>query len=254
MIFEEDDLKWQTIIYEMIRTGKVDPWDIDISMFSREYLKMMEQLKELNFRISGKVVLSAAILLRMKTNRLGLQEFLGMIAEPEEEVDIEPGLDDFDNEPTAMEQQIEGLANHIKHNTKKRIILDPRLDRKKERKVTVFELMGALKKAMEVDDRRKDRHAKIDNTNQPSKDFKVKKFDILGKMKKVYNRLIFFVKKRGSNTVEFSQIVPSNTKKDIIWTFVPLLHLANEGKVTLMQDKPFGKIHVELKDQGGRAK
>ena len=85
MIFQEDDLRWQTIIYEMIRTGKVDPWDIDVSQFAQEYLKIIGTLKELNFRISGKVVLTAAILLRMKTDRLGLQEFLGMIAEPEEE-------------------------------------------------------------------------------------------------------------------------------------------------------------------------
>jgi len=249
LIFQEDDLKWQTIIYELIRTGKVDPWDIDISMFSREYLKMIESWKELNFRISGKVVLSAAILLRMKTNRLGLQEFLGMIEEPEEEVDFEPGLDEFDAGPNEVEQRIEQLANHIKHNTKKKVILDPRLDRKRERKVTVFELMSALKKAMEVDDRRKDRHAKIDTEVQNRPDFKVKKFDILGKMQKVYDRLVSFIKRHGKNTVEFSQIVPSTTKKDIIWTFVPLLHLANEGKINLMQDKPFGKLFVELKDK-----
>lgn len=248
MIFEEDDLRWQTIIYEMIRTGKVDPWDIDISMFSREYLKMIEKLKELNFRISGKVVLSAAILLRMKTNRLGLQEFLGMIEEPEEDMQVEPGLEDFEEGPTEMEQRIEKLADHMKHNTKKRIILDPRLDRTRQRKVTVFELMGALKKAMEVDERRKERHAKVDEKIQKP-EYKIKKFDILGKMKKVYDRLLLFIRKHGRNTVEFYQIVPSKEKRDIIWTFVPLLHLANEGKVNLIQDKPFGKLHVSLLDK-----
>jgi segregation and condensation protein A len=247
MIFEEDDLKWQSLIYELIRTGKVDPWDIDVSHFSQEYLKMIDKMKELNFRISGKVVLTAAILLRMKTNRMGLQEFLGLIEEPEE-IPLEPGFDEFDQEPSAMEQRIEQLAQNIK-NHKKKVILDPRLDRAKERKVTVFELMTALKKAMEVDERRKHRSTtKQKEIEEQRPEFKYKKFDIMGKIKRVYDVLVIFFKKNNKNTVEFSQIIPSKNKRDIVWTFVPLLHLANEGKIELLQDKPFGKIHVHMKE------
>jgi len=248
MIFEEDDLKWQSLIYEMIRNGKVDPWDIDVSHFSQEYLKMIDKMKELNFRISGKVVLTAAILLRMKTNRMGLQEFLGLIEEPEIEEQLEAGLDDFDDSPNEVEQRIEQLAQNIK-NQKKKVILDPRLDRTKERKVTVFELMSALKKAMEVDERRQHRTKRTEKEIEEQRpDFKYKKFDILGKIKRVYDVLVIFFKKNKKNTIEFSQIVPSKEKRDIVWTFVPLLHLANEGKIELLQDKPFGKLHVRMNE------
>ncbi|MBT3583070.1 segregation/condensation protein A [Candidatus Woesearchaeota archaeon] len=247
MIFEEDDLKWQSLIYEMIRTGKVNPWDIDVSLFANEYLGMINKLKELNFRISGKVVLTAAILLRMKTNRLGLQEFLGMIEEPEPE-ELEPGLDDFDQDPNAVEQRIEQLANQIKETQTKKITLDPRLDRMRERKVTIFELMGALKKAMEVDERRDLRRTTaLKEKEETRPDFKYEKFDVLGKIKSVYDVLKMFFKKSKHSTVEFTQIIPSKKKEDIIWTFVPLLHLANQGKIELLQDKPFDKIYVELK-------
>jgi segregation and condensation protein A len=250
MIFESDDLKWQSLIYEMIRTGKVDPWDVDVSQFAQEYLGIMGKLKELNFRISGKVVLTAAILLRMKTNRLGLQEFLGMIAEPEEELEVESGLDDWgpDDKEKQIEQRIGQLAEHIK-TQKKTMVLDPRLDRMRERKVTVFELMTALKKAMEVDDRRETRRSKaLKDQKDTRPDFIYEKFDVLGKIKRVYDALQMFFKKSKRNTVEFTQIVPSKKKEDIVWTFVPLLHLANEGKIELMQAKPFDKIYVELKD------
>ncbi|MBT3940491.1 segregation/condensation protein A [Candidatus Woesearchaeota archaeon] len=249
MIFEEDDLKWQSLIYEMIRTGKVDPWDIDISQFSQEYLKIINKLKELNFRISGKVVLTAAILLRMKMNRLGLEEFLGMIAEPEEDVEVEAGLDEWNQEdPNEVEQRIDQLAKQIKQTQTKRMVLDPRLDRMRERKVTVFELMGALKKAMEVDERRQIRYKKeVKDRDDSRPDFNYEKFDILGKIKNVYDALKIFFKKSKRNTVEFTHIVPSKRKEDVIWTFVPLLHLANEGKIELIQDKPFDKIFVELK-------
>lgn len=249
MIFEEDDLKWQSLIYEMIRTGKVDPWDIDVSVFAQEYLKMIKKLKQLNFRISGKVVLAAAILLRMKTDRLGLQQFLGLIEEQEDELQ-EEAPDELNESQTEMEQRIEQVAQQI--NKHKKIALSPRLDRKRERKVTVFELMAALKKAMEVDARRVQRKKQVeDKFKQPEYDFK--KFDILGKIKKVYEALILFFKKYKKNTVEFSQIIPSKEKRDIIWTFVPLLHLANEGKIELHQDKPFSKIYIQLKEKLGAA-
>ena len=81
--------------------------------------------------------------------------------------------------------------------------------------------------------------------------FKRRKLDIFSKMKNVYSRLVTFVKTANKSTVEFTDIVPSKEKKDVIWTFVPLLHLANEGKVSLAQDKPFSKIYVELADSGG---
>ena len=109
--------------------------------------------------------------------------------------------------------------------------------------------MTALKQAMTVDDRRQNRLDNVKKEEDEKPDFKYTKFDILGKIKSVYDTLFIFFKKTKSNTVEFSQIVPSKEKKDIVWTFVPLLHLANEGKVELIQDKPFGKLHIELKDK-----
>ena len=44
-IFSDDDIKWQSIIYELIRSKKIDPWDIDLNKFSQEYLKTIENLK-----------------------------------------------------------------------------------------------------------------------------------------------------------------------------------------------------------------
>ena len=55
-ILSEDDIKWQSIIYELIRSKKIDPWDIDIQKFANEYIETIKKLKRLNFRISGKVM------------------------------------------------------------------------------------------------------------------------------------------------------------------------------------------------------
>ena len=151
-IFSDDDIKWQSIIYELIRSKKIDPWDIDLNKFSQEYLKTIENLKKLNFRISGKVVFAAAIMLKIKTKHLGLDDFILLSDEKDEEVLEEEYFDDEYLDPD--EEKIMKLSKHIRHNTKNKYLIKPRLEGPRKRKVTVVELMDALKKAIEVDRRR----------------------------------------------------------------------------------------------------
>src|SRR3990167_8829587 len=65
-----DEVTWQSIIYELVKTEQMDPWDIDVSILTQKYIEMLRSLKEHDFRISGKVVLAAAILLKLKSNKL----------------------------------------------------------------------------------------------------------------------------------------------------------------------------------------
>ena len=253
VILDEKEIRWQYLIYEMIRSGKIDPWDVDISTFSLEYLKTLEKLKEMNFRVSGKVVLAAAILLKIKTNRLGLDEFLELISEDDLEEEISSELGNFsfigDFFEDEDEEKIKKLAEQIKkENNLESFDLEPNLSRKKSRKVTVFELVSALRKAIDVDERREiKKREKLPAEKPPN--FELEKVDVRAKIKDVYSSIVHFLKVQKSNTVEFRDIVPSNEIKDIIWTFIPLLHLAHEDKVLLSQSKPFGKILVEVKEK-----
>src|SRR3989338_802620 len=65
-----DTLSWQAIIYDLINTEQLDPWDIDLSVLSQKYLERIKELEEENFFISSKVLLAAALLLRMKSEIL----------------------------------------------------------------------------------------------------------------------------------------------------------------------------------------
>lgn len=238
-IFDESNVRWQSLIYEMVRTGKINPWDIDLTHFTKEYLQMIHKLKELNFRVSGKVVLAAAILLKLKTNELGLADFLNL-TEEEPDYAIEEEAEFVDED----EQKLVNLAKHIAHNTKKEYKVEPNIYKERTRKVTVFELVSALKKALEVDERRKVRYEKVEIPE--TKQYRVKTIDIVEKIKDVFQRLKSFIVKYKRNTIEFTKIVPSSQKKDIIWTFVPLLHLATKGKLELHQSEPFGELFVEM--------
>src|SRR3989338_7652889 len=83
LIFKEDDVTWRTIIIDLAKSGKIDPWDVEISTLAQEYLKIVSKLKETNFRLSGKVISAAALLLRLKADRMGYKEFL-QLTHPEE--------------------------------------------------------------------------------------------------------------------------------------------------------------------------
>ena len=38
IIFDKDEITWQTIIYELINKGEIDPWDVDISVLTKRYI------------------------------------------------------------------------------------------------------------------------------------------------------------------------------------------------------------------------
>ncbi len=230
LIFQGDDVKWQSIIYELIREGKVDPWDIDVSILAKEYLDALRKLKQHNFRLSGKVVLAAAILLKMKTDRLGVEQLLSL-TNPE---DFPP---EFEDEGDLVDIETE------KHFTKAKLNL--RIPGVRKRKVTVFELVDALKKALEVDEKRHARQSELAEMMRP-RPINIIKVDVFSKIELVWKKLKEFVDKHKTRLLQFTQITPSKEKKDIIWTLIPLLHLAQQHKIELKQDVPFGEIFIDL--------
>lgn len=58
------------ILVYMAKTGKVDPWNIDIVDITDKYLAQMFQMKAQNLRLTGRTLLFAAILLKLKSNIL----------------------------------------------------------------------------------------------------------------------------------------------------------------------------------------
>ena len=70
MLMNEDEITWQTLIYELVKTEEMNPWDIDISQLCAKYIEAIQELQEHNFFISGKVVLAASILLKLKSFKL----------------------------------------------------------------------------------------------------------------------------------------------------------------------------------------
>ena len=223
-----DEVTWQTILYELVKTEQMDPWDIDVSTLSQRYIEMIRTLKEHDFRVSGKVLLAAAILLKMKSHRLvgeDLTELDRLLIGVEEQMD-ELGFEEPSQIPKLDEIQT----------------LIPRTPQPRKRKVSIFDLVEALEKALEVKKRRLLHSIPPLNLEAPKK-----KKDITEIIRDVYGRIKGFFINAIQGNLTFSKLLPSQSKEDKVHTFIPLLHLAQQNKIELVQDIPFGEIEVLLK-------
>ena len=230
-----DEVTWQNIIFELVKTEQMDPWDIDVSILAQRYIGMLRSLKEHDFRVSGKVLLAAAILLKMKSNKLvgeDLSELDRLLMGVEDEME-ELGI----NEETEIPKLEEISA------------LIPRTPQPRKRKVSIFDLVEALERALEVKKRRLLHSIPPLNLEAPKK-----KKDVTEIIREVYGKIKAFFVSALQGKLTFSKLLPSESKEDKVHTFIPLLHLAQQNKIELMQENPFGEIQILLKRKEEQSK
>ena len=228
MLLKEDEITWQTILYDLVKTEEMNPWDIDISLLARKYIELVKKLHEMNFAISGKVILASAILLKMKSQKLVEEDIarFELIINPIEEEFIPEGLD---------QESLETLE-------KNKIVVIPKMPQPRRRKVSLNDLISALQKALRVDQRRivRREHA----LDVPAVVPPERKTNINDLIDNIYNKIanIFKTEKK----LTFDRLVQSNRREDKIATFVPLLHLDHQRKIDLLQDEHFGDIEIKM--------
>ena len=235
ILLEKDDISWQQIIYELVRSEQMDPWDIDISLLAKKYIEMLRKLKELNFRVSGKIVLAAAILLKIKSTALVGRDMLELGRLIEQTESMEPDLIADDVNPDRIKDLLNG----------EKPVLIPRLPQPRKRKVSIHDLVRALEKALEVKERR------LMNSMPKSIIVPKKPVDITIIIKELYIKIKRFFA-AGLAKLTFDKLTPSKNKEDVVYTFVPLLHLATQRKIDMLQEVPFGEIEIKLLHQAAQ--
>lgn len=229
ILFDKDEVTWQTMLYELVKTEQMDPWDIDIKLIARKFLETLSKMKELDFRISGKIILAAAIMLKIKSIHLLENDIsnLDRLFADEPAENLLDEIQDFYEEP------IKGIENAV---------LIPKMPQPRKRKVSIFDLVNALQQAIEVKRRRVMRSIPpLSITEIPEK-----KIDISSAIKNIYTRVKLFFFKNSNGKLTFSQLVPSESKLDRVYTFIPLLHLTNQSRIDMLQQEHFGEIEIRL--------
>src|SRR3989344_524376 len=201
-----EKLSWQAIIYELINTEQLVPWDLNLVLLANKYLEKVRELEEANFFVSSKVILAAALLLRIKSEIL-LNDYI-------------QSLDDIlfgkKEDKKYVQERIE-LDEEIPQ-------LIPRTPLPRFKKVSLQELMSALGKAIQTETRRirkvvLHRQQEIETAAVLPK----KTINMQEKIKSIYGKLKEIFSNR-EERLAFSEFAGSNID-DKITTFVPLLHL-----------------------------
>jgi len=228
LIVNKDEITWQSIIYDLVNSEKMDPWNIDITLLTKRYIEVIKKLKKMDFRVSGKVLLAAALLLRIKSVRL-----------------VTKDLDELDRLFVDEDSEEELLfeEDFVEETSREEIpSLIPRTPQPRKRKLSVYDLISALEKALEVKERKLKRIIPEEEIEIPKK-----KIDIGEAIKKIYEKIKEFFSMKPKARLTFSKLVPSDKKEDKVYTFIPLLHLSHERKIDLNQYEHFGEIEILLK-------
>jgi len=219
MIIKEKS--WEELIYNIVSYEGLDPWDIDIIKLTDSFLKYIEGMKTLDFRIPAKVVLVAAILLKLKSEVLS---------------PIKGGEEGYFPEEGQLPLELAWIKEEIS-----KMSLKPPMERHVKRKVTLDELVNALKKAMKV----KDKKERVKRTLGRRLRREIgEEEDIELRIGKLMSSIDGLLMKLKSKKVEFSKIVEKWERDDIVRHFVPLLHLSSRGKVGTEQEEFFKEIFI----------
>ena len=86
-IVKEAEVDGIEILVNMAKQGKIDPWNVDIVEVTDKYLTHLFQSKAQNLRLTGRTLLFAAILLKLKSNVLEGIDILDFESQPQDDFD-----------------------------------------------------------------------------------------------------------------------------------------------------------------------
>ncbi len=224
-------IDWQEIIYDLINTEQLNPWDVNIVILTDKYLEKIQCLEEADFFVSSKVLLAASLLLRIKSEIL-LNEYIKSI---DEILFGSKEVKKYELERIELDETIPSLS--------------PKSPIPRFRKVTLQELIDSLNKAIKTENRRI--HKVIINDSalrEVGISLPKKRASIKDKIREIYDNLnSHFKQNTDKMKVSYSEFIGTEREERII-SFGPLLHLENQKRIWLAQEKHFEEIYIWLKE------
>lgn len=225
------EVGWQEIIYDLINTEQLDPWNIDLVILTAKYLEKIKEMEEADFFVSSKVLLAATLLLKIKSEIL-LNKYIKSIDEI---------LFGKEEKKKSILERIE-LDEEIPE-------LIPKLPMPRFKQVTLKELMESLNKAITTENRRIKKEVVSHSAIHEAEFFmERRRFNIKDKIKDIYDGLFaHFRDNKDNKKIPFTELT-KNDKNEKIISFLPLLHLENQKKILMEQEKHFDEIYIWLRE------
>jgi segregation and condensation protein A len=229
-------------LLKLAESGEIDPADVDIIDVTDRFLKAIAAAPKENLRQSGKVLFHASVLLRLKAEALLAHK-------------VDPGDDflDFDNDsgliydshkrPVARQITLEDLEKALVRRANNR--------QNRQRKVTLDQLVGALKEAEKIERARGERKPK--SRIQMNDFIDLRDYDdilelahdedievTIGKVEQILaGRLAI-----GATLDLLDLIHLLGKRNDWVDAFLAVLFLSNAGKIVLEQTSFYGPLTI----------
>ncbi len=215
---------WREMLLDLVASRKLNPWNIDIVEITTSYIERVRNMKMLDLRVPANLILAAAILIRFKSDALRFEE--------EAQVAVEETYVEEDAEPETIP------------------VLELKTRIPPKRMVTIDELLLAMEKVFDEQKKREEKAQKIEIPSVIN--IQLPEFSIEERMGEIYERVL--AEKDSEGLATFSAILEEKTASGIIMTLLPLLHLVQDGELSIFQEKFFGEIFIRVRENNHSGK
>ena len=224
------------LLLHLIKKNQMDIYDIKIYDITNQYLKVLENMKEIDLEVTSEFILIAATLLEIKSRMLLPKENNEEDEEEDPREELIAKLLEY--------KKFKMVANYLKEKeenvgtmfSKKPEIIDDNKNDNKDilKDVTIIQLFNLYNELMN------NYISKQNKFNVLNKEIPLDKFTVEEKI----DELSIRVKKE--RNLYFSKIINEcESKMEMVVTFLALLELIRLRVVSVVQDEIFSEIYIE---------
>ena len=203
------------VLTDILELQKISPWELDLAELVNGFIGRLLTAEYIDFRICGRALLSAAILLRLKT------EYLLEFGREEEEI------------IRVIEEDI--FLPPIRPPFRKNV-----------RPTTSAEFVEALRELVFPPKKHTRKNIKGSDSLPELPRFDGSSIELTKSMAQVHAQLI--QASLHNNPISFVDFVEGMSHIEIIRVFLSLLFLISKGSILLLQDRKFGDIMIWVQE------
>jgi segregation and condensation protein A len=238
------------ILIKLAETGEIDPKNVDIIDVTDKFLRAIAAAPKENLRQSGKILFHASVLLRMKAEAL-----LAAVT-----ADMDPVDDDFlefDEDGNGLiydsRKQIVGRQITLQ-DLERALVRRTNTQRNRQRKVTLQQLIDALREAERIDKERADKkpaRARIElegyhEVNDVDDILDLAHDEDIEKTIERIEQILLDFTTSGELIPLLRLVNLLSGRGDWVDAFLAVLFLSNAGKITLEQKEFYGPLFLLL--------
>lgn len=219
------------LLLHLIKSNKMDIYDINIELITREYIDYINNNKDLTIDACSEYLVMASELIHLKSKLL-------LHHEDEDDEEYEINNEEELRDRLLEYQKIKDMANDFRVLEEKRSYVYTKLpsnlnefreEAKLNTDITLNDLLNAFEEFLK---RQKSKKPSV--TTVTKKEFSVEERN---------NSIRKIIKDRGK--INFLDLFDDISKPYVIITFLSILDLSKKSEIIITQDKNFGEIYLE---------